>query len=71
MVNKKHSITINRHRTSITIEPLFWDSLKNIAKENKTSLSNIIEKIDENDPKNLSSAIRVFVLKYYKNKFDF
>ncbi len=67
----KHSITINRHRTSITVEPLFWDSLKNIAKENKTSIKALIEKIDENEPDNLSSAIRLFVLKYYKGKFSF
>lgn len=67
----KHSITINRHRTSITVEPLFWDSLKNIAKENNTSIRALIEKIDESDPDNLSAAIRIFVFKYYKGKYGF
>jgi len=67
----KHSITINRHRTSITIEPIFWDSLKNIAKEKKTSITSIIESIDEKEPENLSSSIRLFIFKYYKNKFGF
>ncbi len=65
---QKRSITIKRHRTSVTIEPPFWDSLKDIAEEKNLSLDKLIETIDETQPSNLSSAIRVFVLDYYKNK---
>jgi predicted DNA-binding ribbon-helix-helix protein len=71
MLDKKHSITIGRHRTSITIEPIFWDSLKNIAKENKTSLRKLIEEIDQTEPENLSSAVRIFIFNYYKGKYKF
>jgi len=50
---------------------MFWRSLKNIALEQKTSLRKLIEDIDAKNPENLSSAIRIFVFSYYKNKFKF
>ncbi len=64
----KRSITIKRHRTSVTIEDAFWDALKDIAADKNVSLNVLIETIDETQPDNLSSAIRVFVLDYYKGK---
>ncbi len=64
----KRSITIKRHRTSVTIEDAFWDALKDIAADKNVSLNVLIETIDETQPDNLSSAIRVFVLGYYKKK---
>lgn len=69
--NKKHSLTINRHKTSITLEEAFWEALKKIADENKISVNSLIEKIDTANPENLSSAVRVFIFNYYKNKYGF
>ena len=66
--NQKHSVTIRGHRTSITLEPAFWDSLKEIAAVQKRSVSDIVAEADTKDPKNLSSTLRLFVLDYYKNK---
>lgn len=66
--NQKHSVTIRGHRTSITLEPAFWDSLKEIAAIQKKSVSDIIVEADAKDTKNLSSTLRLFVLNYYKNK---
>jgi len=62
----KHSVTINGHRTSVTLEKAFWDSLKDIAAARKTSANALIAELDEAQPENLSSAARVFVLEYYK-----
>lgn len=66
--NQKHSVTIRGHRTSITLEPAFWDSLKEIAEASASSVNALIAQIDAADPENLSSALRIFVLDYYKQR---
>lgn len=64
---EKHSITIMGHQTSITLEPEFWAELKNIATRENKSVGKIISEIDAPDlNENLSSNIRVFVLKKVK-----
>ncbi|MBP3615425.1 MAG: ribbon-helix-helix domain-containing protein [Alphaproteobacteria bacterium] len=64
---EKHSINIAGHKTSISLEPEFWQELKNICEiENKT-IRKIITEIDETSmDNNLSSKIRIFVLKKIK-----
>lgn len=63
---KKVSINIDGHQTSFTLEEEFLNALKNIAKEEGFSMKRMVTEIDLNrGEKNLSSAIRVFVL----NKF--
>lgn len=64
--NIKRSITIAGHRTSITLEGAFWDSLKEIAAGRNQSINKLIAEIDRQQPGNLSSAIRLFVLSHYK-----
>jgi predicted DNA-binding ribbon-helix-helix protein len=64
----KRSVTVAGHRTSITLEAAFWDSLRDIAAGRDQSVSSLIAEIDKQQPENLSSAIRVFVLGYYKAK---
>lgn len=65
---RKRSLTIAGHRTSIALEPAFWDALQSIADTRDISLPNLIAEIDETreDP-NLSSAIRVFVLAWFRS----
>jgi len=60
---KKHSIVIAGHQTSITLENIFWNQLKDIAAAQNISLSKLVADIDTARVGNLSSAIRVFVLK--------
>ena len=65
---KKHSVSIAGHRTSITLETAFWDALAAIARARATTVAGLIAEIDRAraaDPAspNLSSAIRVFVLR--------
>ena len=62
----KKSFTIGNHRTSISLEPEFWDALEVKAKEQDVSLSKLVLKIDNEKPKdynNLASYIRIWVLK--------
>lgn len=60
---EKHSIVLYGHRTSITLEPEFWQALTDIAVRQNTSVAAIVAEIDGKCTTNLSSAIRVFVLK--------
>ena len=62
----KKSFTIGNHRTSISLEPEFWDALEQKANEQDVSLSKLVLKIDNEKPKdynNLASYIRIWVLK--------
>jgi predicted DNA-binding ribbon-helix-helix protein len=60
----KRSITIQGHRTSISLEPEFWAELNAIAVAEKLSLAELVSRIDrERGARNLSSAARVFILK--------
>ncbi len=61
---KKHSVELSGHQTSIAIEDEFWFQLKEIAKQKKTSLRQLLIQIDNAHQKNLASALRLFVLKY-------
>ena len=61
----KKSITIKKHRTSLSLEKEFWDALKIIATEQKCSIENLIAKIDLNRKTSLASSIRVYLLKFY------
>ena len=62
----KKSFTIGNHRTSISLEPEFWDVLELKANEQDVSLSKLVLKIDNEKPKdynNLASYIRIWVLR--------
>ena len=61
----KKSITIKKHRTSLSLEKEFWDALKIIAKEKKCSIENLVAKIDSDRKVSLASSIRVYLLKIY------
>ena len=63
----KRSVVVAGHRTSISLEDAFWKSLKEIARERGTTLSRLVEAIDNRRGEaNLSSAIRLFVLDHYR-----
>jgi len=66
---KKRSISIDDHKTSVTLEDEFWKSLKMIAYDRNKTVSQLITRIDANRQFfNLSSAIRVYVLRYFRDK---
>jgi predicted DNA-binding ribbon-helix-helix protein len=59
----KRSIVIAGHKTSVSLEDEFWDSLKEIAHERGMTLGTLVAAIDaDRQHTNLSSAIRLFVL---------
>lgn len=62
-VVRKRSVVIAGHATSISLEEIFWRELKAIADRRKQSLASLITGIDAERAGNLSSALRVFVMR--------
>jgi predicted DNA-binding ribbon-helix-helix protein len=66
---RKRSVTIAGHRTSLSLEPPFWDALKQLAHERDQSINALIGSIDRQASAggtrdiNLSSAVRVYLLR--------
>jgi predicted DNA-binding ribbon-helix-helix protein len=65
----KRSIVIAGHKTSVSLEDLFWSNLKDIAHRQKLTVSELVGDIDARRQNgNLSSAIRLFVLDHYRGQ---
>ena len=64
---KKLSVSLSGHQTSISLEDEFIIALHEIAQEIKKPVAKIIDEIDERRGirTNLSSAVRIYILKYY------
>lgn len=62
---RKYSVSLHGHRTSFSLEEEFFAALKGIADGRGQSLASLIAEVDDQRPGgyNLSSALRVFVLK--------
>jgi predicted DNA-binding ribbon-helix-helix protein len=66
----KRSTNIDGHNTSVSLEDDFWNALRDIAHKRSETLSQLIASIDrDREFANLSSALRVFVLEFYKGQF--
>ena len=66
---RKRSIALGCRRTIVSLEDEFWECLREIAKEWNETFGGLVSKIDaDRQLFNLSSAIRLFVLHYYRNR---
>jgi predicted DNA-binding ribbon-helix-helix protein len=67
----KRSVVVAGRKTSISLEDAFWKSLKEIAVYQHMTLSALLAAIDsERHDGNLSSVIRLFVFKFYRDQLD-
>jgi predicted DNA-binding ribbon-helix-helix protein len=65
----KRSLSIAGHRTSIALEPEFWAALDAMAAETGKPMASLVRDIDESrNTANLSSAMRLAVLRWYQQK---
>ena len=63
----KRSVQIEGHKTSISLEPIFWDMLRDAAATQGIAINALVAKIDEEriksePPPGLASAIRVWLV---------
>ncbi len=68
----KRSVMIAGHATSVSLEPVFWEALKRAAEAERLPISALVARIDvarieANDPVNLASAIRVWLMEQALN----
>jgi predicted DNA-binding ribbon-helix-helix protein len=64
----KRSIVVAGHKTSVSLEEAFWNGMKEISGLRNMTLSELVGEIDSNRQQgNLSSAIRLFVLDYFRS----
>lgn len=67
---RKHSLTLKGHRTSVSLEDEFWDAFREIASARDIPLNSLAAEIDaaRGVDMGLASAIRLFVLRHYRNE---
>ena len=65
----KRSIVLAGHKTSVSLEDEFWRGLKEVASRRLITLSALVDIIDaQRQQGNLSSALRLFVLDFYRSQ---
>ncbi|WP_425069683.1 ribbon-helix-helix domain-containing protein [Reyranella sp.] len=68
---RKRSVTIEGHRTSISLEDAFWSELSALSQARGLSLNALVAEIDRGRAQeltNLSSALRLYVLHELKQR---
>jgi predicted DNA-binding ribbon-helix-helix protein len=67
----KRSVVLGGHKTSVSLEEPFWNALRAIANARREPVSNLLCRIDaDRQNANLSSAIRVFVLRHVREQIN-
>jgi predicted DNA-binding ribbon-helix-helix protein len=65
----KRSVVLGGHKTSVSLEDEFFKGLKEIAGRRHMNMSDLIGSIDaQRQQGNLSSALRLFVLEFYRRQ---
>jgi predicted DNA-binding ribbon-helix-helix protein len=65
----KRSIVVSGHKTSVSLEDAFWEALKKIAAARDMTLTELVAIIDAGRAHaNLSSAIRLYILDFYREQ---
>jgi len=63
----KRSVAVAGHKTSVTLEDVFWQGMHEIAQARGISVSALIGEINrQRRDTNLSSHLRMYVLDYYR-----
>lgn len=60
---RKYSVMIAGHRTSVSLEPEFWEELKKLAARQNLTPAELITRIDADRKGSLSSELRLYVLR--------
>ena len=67
----KRSIVVAGHKTSVSLEDAFWKGLKEIARVRHMTLSDLVAAVNsQRQQANLSSALRLFVLDFYRTQLS-
>jgi len=66
----KRSLTLRQHRTSVSLEDEFWTAFRDIAEKQGRAINELAAEIDaaRDIETGLATAIRLFVLAYYRDR---
>jgi predicted DNA-binding ribbon-helix-helix protein len=64
----RRTIEISGRRTSVSLENAFWDALQDIAAARGKTRPGLIAQVSKREHTNLSSALRLFVVGYYRQR---
>lgn len=65
----RRSLTLLGHRTSLALEPEFWQAVERLAAESGQSLAAFVAAVDRTrGTRNLASAVRVAVLETFERR---
>ncbi len=71
----KRSVEIAGHKTSISLEPLFWEMLNAVAMRERLPLNAVVaridaERIEAEHPPGLATAIRLWLVDDLRRQLD-
>jgi predicted DNA-binding ribbon-helix-helix protein len=62
------NVVVAGHRTSVRLEPLIWDALRDIARQRGVAVNELVTEIDgRRAAPSLTAAIRVYVVDFYRS----
>jgi predicted DNA-binding ribbon-helix-helix protein len=60
------NVYVGKFKTSVSLEPIMWQALHEIAAHQGKSVHDIITEIDRDRAFNLSTTIRVYIVEFYR-----
>jgi predicted DNA-binding ribbon-helix-helix protein len=61
------NVVVAGHRTSVRLEPVMWDALRDIARGRAMAVNDLVTEIDgQRGAPSLTAAIRVYIVDFYR-----
>jgi predicted DNA-binding ribbon-helix-helix protein len=62
------NVVVAGHRTSVRLEPLMWEALRDIARRRGVGINDLVTDIDRRrETSSLTAAIRVYIVDFYRS----
>jgi predicted DNA-binding ribbon-helix-helix protein len=62
------NVVVDGHRTSVRLEPMMWEALREIARRREVKLHELVTEIDrQRTASSLTAAIRVYIVAFYRS----
>ena len=62
------NIVVAGHRTSVRLEPVMWEALQEIIRQQETNINQLVTEIDrQRNSSSLTAAIRVYIVDFYRS----
>ena len=64
------SVFLRDRKTSMRLEPVMWEALRDIARDSGITVDDLVDRIDRNRERDegLTAAIRIYIVKFYRRR---